>query len=286
MIQGHGLDPKRRLFLQTSASTTTQDGLNQANKSNTSTKYPVFSDYEKTRMARMICSYWFRTLTFQGHSDNVSFQCLVSIISMHFMPELQWNNRYVNDPHDVKLFCKKHSSYSFISCRSKNILSADSMSTVRWQMTLTDNFNEARGTLRDFRMGFFDSEYLNQWDIEDKDMRTPLGKDVGTFAFAVSEERWPVCWRNGERKHFDEFAHPFPSLDVKWSSSPSIFSIGDRFELRFNFHKGECHAYFNEDLVGLVTSKIPNEVYFATSLFWNIASFETTLFEIIYRKDF
>ena len=169
--------------------------LNRFYSAEPTTKTKELNDVTK---ARMICVHWMRISV---SDPNVSLDCLVSIVIKYYLPypiTFEWD---ANRTHDCLCLSKDKATFStsgsialygalallsmdFDDVESKSavgmcstvcstILSADTVSVVRWELTvrqMTEKHWEARGI--EFFMGFVDGEHIEDFKV---------GRAIGTL---------------------------------------------------------------------------------------------------------
>ena len=147
--------------------------------------------------------------------------------------------------------------YSFVA---KNELTASSMATVEWEVTIRKRpSNDAYLALM---IGYLESERVGSFV-----RNVNLGRDKHECGLYV-----------GGTNPFQKFAaKTFTKYDDKWKSN--IIKIGDRLSLLFDFNLSKCTIYFNDTIVGLLTEQLPDALYPAMSVAYE-HQFETTRWKI------
>ena len=140
---------------------------------------------------------------------------------------------------------------------SKNLLSADTISCVKWKIRMIQ-----KGKQTALLMGFVDAEHVSEFNEEKE-----IGRNEHEIALDINDGYYPMRWTKTKDSAIVK--------DWKFRCQE-----GDTFELRFDFVSKECNAYYNDKHIGLLTSDLPKRLYPAISLNYVDSSFETTLFEM------
>ena len=209
----------------------------------------------------VVFTNWMRTVV---SARNMSGKHLMDLVMRYYpLLELQWDpkrtNRDLKLSNDNKRFTKIIGD-DYRSLCSKNTFSADLLSLIRWEVTLKHKDSD-NGDGIDLKMGFVDAEHIEDF----KDWQR-LGNGKHEEALWFEEDENPMILTNRDITLIHETMTFQPQ-------------IGDRIRLDFDFEKREVAAFYNAELLGLITSDLPKSVYLAASLYWEGSSFETTLFE-------
>ena len=207
----------------------------------------------------MICNYWMRTLMLDY---NASFEFFMNaVLGYYCSRRFEWDPERMHSMYilreDGKTFVCKY-SWGARSICSKNLLSADSASIVRWEMTLKE-----RGGGSHLRMGYIDGDHIE--DFEDDEM---IAKSKHGLALSVVDTLRPEVIQN------DKISKRLQDWRFHTNS-------GDRIKLEFDFKTRQCNAFYNDELLGLMTSNLPKQIYLAASAWMPLVSYETTLFETL-----
>ena len=246
-------------------------------------KYVPFNFVDRAKV-KMICKYWLRKSL---SSPEISSHCLVDIVLKYYPSSemLEWdvhrkhNSLELSD--DGKQFTVHvGSGYIFseghIAVASKKIFSSDTISFIRWKVTLL----KRSGQTIKFTMGYVDASFIDAFDVN---------KYVGSLHQAAlyvnegHEERdaWRVMKDDVERIGRDETKAI--TADYRYYQ----INPGDTFEMCFDFKARECKVeresiqrrrrYLVDSM--LISADLPGSIYLALSVAGRECSFKTTLFE-------
>lgn len=179
----------------------------------------------------------------------------------HF-PAFEWDpkrkpKKIVLSNHNLSASSPNSGWYSFVA---KNELTASSMATVEWEVTIRKRpSNDAYLALM---IGYMESVRVGSF------VRTVnLGRDKHECGLYV-----------GGTNPFQKFAaKTFTKYDEKWKSN--MIKAGDRISLLFDFNLLKCTIYFNDKMIGLLTEQLPDALYPAMSVAYE-HEFETTRWRI------
>ena len=143
------------------------------------------------------------------------------------------------------------SGSGWMAVRSKNLVKADQVSAVHWEVTLRQL--PTGGSHKIWLMfGYIPEEMRDSFKPTDN-----LNCDQH-YAF----------YPRGNDTRFDKFSRngspTYVNFDPKWNCKNC--KVGDRMELRFDFQSKCCDLYYNGEKVGLLTDKLPNALYPAITL--------------------
>ena len=179
------------------------------------------------------------------------------------------------------LFNRQH-HFAEISIVSKNILSADSFTFVRWEVKVNpgkilqisnphvnDDGLLSCGFQNIFKsLHWFSTGYIAVDDIGKFDPNALIGHKKNQVAVDMidTQETWIID--SGSYYTFQEEQYPKLLDGFK----------DNRFELQFDFKNHRCFAVYNVQL-GIVSNNLPDSIYLAASLYVEGMVIETTLFE-------
>ena len=196
---------------------------------------PVLDENGKVRI---IFAHWLRTIISDVNSWPVE---LANVVLRYYFYRFewdapQWRSSGIVLSDDEKLLTMKghdgdiHGRWA--SILSKELFSKDTTSILRWEITLKSLGSRWSG----FKMGFVNNNVV--------DLRT----DPHSMEFYVKNWGFPRISSQGRQTILHE----------KWEFA---ISPGDKFKLYFDFDTRECHAYCNDEYVGLVTKELPKKIH-------------------------
>ena len=220
----------------------------------------------------LICSCWLRSAL---QTTNVSHQYLLDIVQGYcrgycVSSIFEWDsltkhrNLVVSNEGKTFTDCSRNDTpFNFGRFRTKSLcstneLSANTSSLVHWELTLKHKGFTPNGhrALQWFRMGFVDSEHVRDF------------KDGEGMGWQIMDGEHPVMYSSD---HSTNLHHNWRFFTKE----------GDKFRLDFDFKSGECTAFYNGELVGMISAELPQRLYIVASVRDRGTSLETSLFEII-----
>ena len=276
--------------------------LNRLYSAEPTTKTNELNDVTK---ATRICVHWMRSSV---SDPNVSLHCLVSIVIEYyplFPTTFEWD---ANRTHDCLYLSKDETMFTtrgrsalqvFLNLLSaehggvgtgmystvcSKILSADTVSVVRWEVTLTQMTEKHPRDIR-FFMGFVDGAHIDEFKV---------GRAIGALEHqAAFNPTHGFDYRNDMRvfvageyverlaRHWDQMTTLQRLLETTSHFEPWYMKVGDKFKLCFDFKAGECIALKNGRQVRVLTdhAHLPKTLYLAASVRGLGSAFQTTLFE-------
>merc|ERR1712087_265292 len=163
-----------------------------------------------------------------------------------------------------KMVTYQSSSGSWRSVLGKTKLTADTMSSVTWEITL-----RVRHKSMAFKIGFLEGDdyaavQLNNW----------IGHNTQGCKGAM------IYINAGNEKFYNQTAYGSDDFLPDIGRKPKDCKAGDRFEIQFDFVEKRATALYNGKSIGLITDALPTNVYPAVTLLRVYESVETTKFEI------
>lgn len=207
-----------------------------------------------------VAAYLLRTIASEG---NQSHNFLVDlIIKFYFTADVQhlpfeWNkNKQFTFSNQRRRFVKRSNGWSTL--RTKDPFKTDSTTYLRWELTLKER---KYGKPLEFLMGCIPDKRstIQRGDVlwgENIDLKNEL-------AFWVKDGVYPKVCNNGDYKTF-------------YGNTSITAKKGDTF--RLDFEAGECRIYHNDKIVGLLTRKLPDFMFFAISVNSHGVSFAVSMF--------
>ena len=279
--------------------------LNRFSSAESPTKITTLNYVTK---AKVICVHWMRSSVYD---PNVSFDCLVSIVIKYYPlypTNFEWDARRTHDclylSKDATMFSTRgrgviHAFLNLLSAEHdansvgsgmystvcSKMISADTVSVVRWEVTvrqMNDKYDD-RGIR--FFMGFVDGAHIDEFKIG-----LAIGALPHQAAFNPTQE---LDYRNAMRvflageyvaplaRHWDQLNTLQRLHETADYFEPWYMKEGDKFELCFDFKAGECIAFKNGRQVRILTdhAPLPKTLYLAASVRGLGNAFQTTLFE-------
>ena len=130
---------------------------------------------------------------------------------------------------------------------SKNLMRADQVSSVHWEVTLKQ-LPESNIVLM---LGF-----VAEWGRNTVNLESYLGQTADHALY--------IPGGNSQFKIHPKLAHDH-MFESKWNTT--MCNVGDRIELRFDFDTKRCRLRYNSELVGLLTDKLPDGLYPALAFY-------------------
>jgi len=155
------------------------------------------------------------------------------------------------------LFTQNDSGYESLCCKPCCILSAQTMSSVRWKLTLRAMKDDC-----ELWMGVMDAKHIESFNTG-----TKVGSQLHQMGSKIHHKYPPKRFINGSGSRISE-------KKMQWKCN-------DRMELRFDLKRRTCDVFFNEESVGTLTTRLPDEMYLIASSYYKGSVFETTLFEVL-----
>ena len=226
----------------------------------------------KSAKARIICRHWLRKNLF---SPEISSHCLVDIVLEYYPSSemFEWDSRRKHRrlklSNDGTRFTVGSSLFlkdkGHVAVASKQIFSSDTISFIRWKMTLVKSSQEP---IR-FSMGYVDASFIDGFDVNDY---------VGTLHQAALNVKDCCDVRDSRRAMKDGIWVPQHSDGLARLMYLRFYrmSPGDTFEMRFDFTASMVWVGGFDTLVSI---ELPHSIYLAASADGPGCSFETTLFE-------
>lgn len=211
---------------------------------------------EVTDTAMLIFVYWMRTTV---PERNLSPKHLVDLVLRYFAGNLfEWDlQRRTPNLALTQKTVGRQCGASAASVCSKMKLS----SFARWELTLTAGGRELR-----FDMGFISDRYINAFDP-----RKALNSNEHANALMVSMHRFFGLEKGAN------------VVEIAVGGKEFQFGIGDKFRLDFDFNKSECRAFYNGKFIGVISNRLPKNVYLVATLYKGAISLETTKFDTVLR---
>ena len=228
----------------------------------------------------VVVSYLLRTTLWNGDGNLYPNDLIDLVVAYYWIMPFEW------DPHKIpgsislsnhnKRFTRTKGGYRFSSLCSKNRIGCfkeSDMSAVRWELTIKQkdsknaknrksksskkNRKESMNQFQ-FTMGYVDADYLHKWHGGN-----------GEVNLYVTDGGYPMI---------DTTRSAMGSLHCIHQRWRFKIQQGDRFRLDFNFRKSKCTAFYNDELLVVVSKDLPRSVFPVASVFQQ-CSFETTLFD-------
>lgn len=241
------------------------------------TRKNVVKEKEKEGRVNLICAHWIRT---SGLRSSYSFDFLVNVV-LRYCPFLfEWSSIRKHQnlvlSMDGKMFTQSdgHRTDNFLSLCTRNMLSGENISVVRWEVTLKpqESANRRRNEWIKFCMGFTDSKYIDEFEVD-----RPVGGSLHQSS---------LCVRQG--------AHPQTPFAVYKEGvyTPDAWNGRDgysysyripanlRLGLQIDFRTRECVALVDGRVNRTLTTNLPHSIHLAASVKGSDCSFTTTLFDI------
>lgn len=217
-------------------------------------------DAELSRISTVF-SFWMRT---NVSAANVPGEYLGKVVLDYYcLPRFEWDSlRKHSDimlSNKATIITKKDGetvTNDAKSLCSKNVLSADAVSIVCWEITIREKSVDDLCLM----MGYIDGEHIDDF-VES----SCVGDNGKQLALYVKDGRFLKVRTNGIHKDI----HP---------NRPFAIRKGDRFKLIFNFKTKECAARYNDGLLGTLSKNLPRRIYLAASVYAVGDVFETTKF--------
>lgn len=225
--------------------------------------------------ASVICRYWFRTIM---HPDRILYDDLMDVVLKYYFVSFEWDPGHTRDPlldsmdhgeiafsNEGETFIKTSFDGHYSSVRSKNVLSADSISSARWEMQLTEShYHHALRSTRQHSlfMGFIDADKISSFNRGEV-----IGKKPHEAVLWIMEKRAPERFSNSMWRKLQH-------------NTPIVISNRETFRLDFDFRKRECTAFHNDQYLGCISTDLPQCIYLAATVMYGGISYETTLLEI------
>lgn len=191
---------------------------------------PVLDENEKVRI---ICEHWLRTMILDRNSWPVE---LASEVLKYYFYRFQWDTVWrskgievAEDGKSLTMIAYDYQFNRWKSVLSQELFSKDTTSILRWEVTVKKLGSQWAG----FKMGFVDNQRSN----------SVHGKD-----FYVKNWGVPRIYCQGKQVIIHE----------NWEFA---ITAGDKFKLYFDFYAKECHAYCNDEYVGMITNELPPKIY-------------------------
>ena len=229
------------------------------------------SSDDEIKTVDMVFAYWLRTIISTARISHDDL--LKMVLKYYFIPRFEWDPEWTHKDlmlsYDRKRFTKWDTSSKerrgrhgddWRSLCSANMLSADTDLVVRWEMTLQ---GKRRGTAMNLTMGFVDAVHIEEFPYIAVANRHQLYFTDGS----------PIGLSNGHR------------TTCPFKGRHPISKKGDTFRLDFDFQSKGCTAFYNNELLGSITKKLPERIHLTASVNMDGTSLETTLFEITNRKE-
>ena len=209
--------------------------------------------------AKLIFQYWMRKII---PTRNISAHNYTDLVLKYLIPQFEWDIRRKHEALTISNYGKcvtddgTHSRMEKSLC-SKNILSSETESIVRWEMTL-----KQKGTAIYANIGYIDAKYIS--DFRD-DVRIGYRNGV---SLRICDKCAPAILHNGS------------TIQV-YHGKVWRTKTGDKWMLEFDFKKKKCAAFYNGKFLTNITDQLPHKIHLAATNYYIGASFETTLFKAV-----
>jgi len=228
------------------------------------------------REIALIYGYWLRTTLTE---TNISSSFLLDFV-MKYLISFQWDSwrKHRGLTISADAMGVTHDRSRFSACTaslcSMNVLSADYMSFVKWEVMLRNRENSGTASLGTLSMknscaiwmGFIDNDYLNEKDTNFHTV-DPIGSNEYAVALEIFEGFYP-------------FVHCHGKFKEKLNKKLLALTVGDRFRLDFDLKAGECIAFYNDECIGTLCKELPQNICLAASVSYRGTSIETTMFDV------
>jgi len=145
---------------------------------------------------------------------------------------------------------------------SKNVLTAESMKAVTWELTLGDVPETGIGGLK---LGFVDANEVNNVRLSSHSLGSAeRPKECALYIYKH-------CLYRLEGTECVKF-------DAKWKGTACC--SGDRVSMRFDFDKRKCTVWYNDEEIGVLSDAVPGELFIVANPYTAI-TLDTTKFEAI-----
>lgn len=208
----------------------------------------------------VVFGFWIRTIIFDV---NVSPNDLLNVVLQYsYMMSLEWDqsrkHHHLLLSDDGKILTKTNCNWYRSIC-SESVLSADTVSSAQWELTLRRK-GQFRTNGMEFMMGFVTTSNMENYGA------AMIGLNQYETALRIWDKHHPLIHTKGASTAI----HEEWMFDLK---------VGDKFRMNFDFNKKECAAFYNDQLLGIITRDLPETIHLAVSLCYKGSSVETTFFE-------
>ena len=222
--------------------------------------------------AAVVLEYWIRTLL-SGQNVLHMVKIIMMVISQYFcFDKLLWSNHGKGRfwmSKDEQMITKTCFEIGYGSLHSKRVYSGNTLSTINWELTLIKKTKKALcgRSLHILVMGYIDAKCIGEF------------RDDGIITQENSHEAALFVQEGGRGCRI----HTQYDLAQKLGDWEIANKPRDRYRLYFDFPSKSCTAFFNDKLLGPLSTNIPNEIYLGISVYAAGDTWETTLFETVSR---